>query len=116
MNSFQDHTKLILCPLMGAVTYIDEKCEFHTYKMSLLEEFGCTKELAYSFLKEAPNGRALLWSMPSCCSCFLLLCRLSLQEPDGNVKKSNGDTQGRRQVYEGWKWGQRMAVSMPMGT
>ncbi|KAG7260867.1 hypothetical protein CRUP_012261, partial [Coryphaenoides rupestris] len=46
MNSFQDHTKLILCPLMGAVTYIDEKCEFHTYKLSLLEEFGCTKELA----------------------------------------------------------------------
>ena len=42
----QDHTKLILCPLMGAVTYIDEKREFHTYKLSLLEEFGCTKELA----------------------------------------------------------------------
>jgi len=31
---------------MGAVTYIDEKREFHTYKLSLLEEFGCTKELA----------------------------------------------------------------------
>lgn len=46
MNFFQDHTKLILCPLMGAVTYIDEKREFHTYKLTLLEEFGCTKELA----------------------------------------------------------------------
>ncbi|KAJ3602070.1 hypothetical protein NHX12_029830 [Muraenolepis orangiensis] len=46
MNFFQDHTKLILCPLMGAVTYIDEKREFHTYKLSMLEEFGCTKELA----------------------------------------------------------------------
>ncbi|XP_056442488.1 serine/threonine-protein kinase PLK1 [Gadus macrocephalus] len=46
INFFQDHTKLILCPLMGAVTYIDEKREFHTYKLSLLEEFGCTKELA----------------------------------------------------------------------
>lgn len=42
----QDHTKLILCPLMGAVTYIDEKREFRTYKLSLLEEFGCCKELA----------------------------------------------------------------------
>ncbi|XP_074521600.1 serine/threonine-protein kinase PLK1 [Halichoeres trimaculatus] len=46
INFFQDHTKLILCPLMGAVTYIDEKREFRTYKLSLLEEFGCSKELA----------------------------------------------------------------------
>uniref|UniRef100_A0A8C2WF06 Serine/threonine-protein kinase PLK n=1 Tax=Cyclopterus lumpus TaxID=8103 RepID=A0A8C2WF06_CYCLU len=46
INFFQDHTKLILCPLMGAVTYIDEKREFSTYKLSLLEEFGCCKELA----------------------------------------------------------------------
>lgn len=42
----QDHTKLILCPLMAAVTYIDEKRDFRTYKLSLLEEFGCSKELA----------------------------------------------------------------------
>uniref|UniRef100_A0A3P8ULK4 Serine/threonine-protein kinase PLK n=1 Tax=Cynoglossus semilaevis TaxID=244447 RepID=A0A3P8ULK4_CYNSE len=46
INFFQDHTKLILCPLMGAVTYIDEKKVFRTYKLSLLEEFGCSKELA----------------------------------------------------------------------
>ncbi|KAM3623021.1 uncharacterized protein V6R79_006072 [Siganus canaliculatus] len=46
INFFQDHTKLILCPLMAAVTYIDEKREFRTYKLSLLEEFGCSKELA----------------------------------------------------------------------
>lgn len=46
INFFQDHTKLILCPLMGAVTYIDEKKDFRTYKLSLLEEFGCSKELA----------------------------------------------------------------------
>lgn len=44
--ALQDHTKLILCPLMGAVTYINEKREFCTYKMSLIEEFGCCKELA----------------------------------------------------------------------
>lgn len=44
--AFQDHTKLILCPLMGAVTYINEKREFCTYKMSLIEEYGCCKELA----------------------------------------------------------------------
>ncbi|XP_045073789.1 serine/threonine-protein kinase PLK1 isoform X2 [Coregonus clupeaformis] len=46
INFFQDHTKLILCPLMGAVSFIDEKREFRTYKMSLIEEFGCCKELA----------------------------------------------------------------------
>lgn len=43
---YQDHTKLILCPLMAAVTYIDEKRDFRTYKLSLLDEFGCSKELA----------------------------------------------------------------------
>lgn len=46
INFFQDHTKLILCPLMGAVTYIDEKKGFRTYKLSLLEEYGCSTELA----------------------------------------------------------------------
>lgn len=46
INFFQDHTKIILCPLMAAVSYIDEKREFRTYKLSLIEEFGCSKELA----------------------------------------------------------------------
>lgn len=46
INFFQDHTKLILCPLMGAVTYIDEKKDFRTYRLSLLEEHGCSRELA----------------------------------------------------------------------
>ncbi|XP_063063370.1 serine/threonine-protein kinase PLK1-like [Engraulis encrasicolus] len=46
VNFFQDHTKVILCPLMGAVTYIDERREFRTYRLSLLEEFGCSRELA----------------------------------------------------------------------
>ncbi|XP_053550836.1 serine/threonine-protein kinase PLK1 [Bombina bombina] len=46
INFFQDHTKIILCPLMAAVTYIDEKREFRTYKLSAIEEFGCCKELA----------------------------------------------------------------------
>ncbi|XP_010156222.1 PREDICTED: serine/threonine-protein kinase PLK1, partial [Eurypyga helias] len=46
INFFQDHTKVILCPLMAAVSYIDEKRDFHTYKLSLIEEHGCSKELA----------------------------------------------------------------------
>lgn len=31
---------------MAAVTYINERREFHTYKLALIEEFGCCKELA----------------------------------------------------------------------
>ncbi|XP_062820340.1 serine/threonine-protein kinase PLK1 [Anolis carolinensis] len=46
INFFQDHTKVILCPLMGAVSYIDERRGFRTYRLSLLEEQGCCKELA----------------------------------------------------------------------
>ncbi|XP_074866735.1 LOW QUALITY PROTEIN: serine/threonine-protein kinase PLK1 [Carettochelys insculpta] len=46
INFFQDHTKIILCPLMAAVTYIDEKRDFRTYKLSLIEDHGCCKELA----------------------------------------------------------------------
>ena len=45
INFFQDHTKIIICPKMGAVTYIDEKRNFRTYKLSLLEQYGCSKEL-----------------------------------------------------------------------
>ncbi|KAK7099028.1 serine/threonine-protein kinase PLK1-like [Littorina saxatilis] len=46
INFFQDHTKIILCPLMAAVTYIDEKREFHTFRMNLIEQYGSTKDLA----------------------------------------------------------------------
>jgi polo-like kinase 1 len=45
INFFQDHTKMILCPLMNAVTYINEKREFRTYRVSLLESLGSSKEL-----------------------------------------------------------------------
>ena len=31
---------------MSAVTYIDEKRNFRTFRFSLLEKFGCCKELA----------------------------------------------------------------------
>ncbi|XP_033751628.1 serine/threonine-protein kinase PLK1-like isoform X1 [Pecten maximus] len=46
INFFQDHTKIILCPLMQAVTYIDEKRDFHIFRLSLIEKYGCSKELA----------------------------------------------------------------------
>jgi polo-like kinase 1 len=30
---------------MGAVTYIDEKRDYRTFKFTLIERYGCTKEV-----------------------------------------------------------------------
>lgn len=46
INFFEDHSKVILCPLMGAVTYINDKRNFRTYKLDLLEKYGCQADLA----------------------------------------------------------------------
>ncbi|KPJ13767.1 Serine/threonine-protein kinase polo [Papilio machaon] len=43
--NFQDHTKIILCPLMQAVTYIDVEKNFRTFRFSTIEEHGCDKKL-----------------------------------------------------------------------
>ena len=46
INFFHDHTKLILCPLMAAVTYIDDARESRTYRLSSLGgELGCGRSL-----------------------------------------------------------------------
>lgn len=45
INFFEDHTKLILCPLMGAATYIDAKRVFRTFRLNLLEKHGCSRDL-----------------------------------------------------------------------
>lgn len=45
INFFQDHTKVIICPKMEAVTYIDVDRNFNTYKLSLIEEHGCSSEI-----------------------------------------------------------------------
>lgn len=34
-----DHTKIIVCPLMGAVTYIDDKKNFRTFRLNSLENY-----------------------------------------------------------------------------
>jgi len=46
INFFKDHTKIILCPLLGAVTYIDETRKNRTFRFDLLEKYGCCQELA----------------------------------------------------------------------
>ncbi len=45
VNFFHDHTKVIVCPLMQAITYIDDKKTFRVYRMKLIERFGCSREL-----------------------------------------------------------------------
>jgi len=45
INFFHDHTKIIVCPIMGAVTYIDEKRDCRTFKFSLIERYGCSKDV-----------------------------------------------------------------------
>lgn len=44
--NFLDHTKVIMCPLMAAVTYIDAEKKFRTYRFQTIEENGCCKGLA----------------------------------------------------------------------
>ncbi|KAJ0181335.1 hypothetical protein K1T71_003420 [Dendrolimus kikuchii] len=43
--NFQDHTKIMLCPLMQAVTYIDIDKNFRTFRFNTIEEHGCDKKL-----------------------------------------------------------------------
>src|SRR5205807_2453243 len=42
INFFHDHTKLILCPHMAAVTYINEQRDFRTYLFRSIEKHGCS--------------------------------------------------------------------------
>lgn len=55
INFFKDHTKIILCPLMGAVTYIDDQRQHRTFSFELIEKHGCNEQLAtrlqYAFEK-----------------------------------------------------------------
>ncbi|XP_025193335.1 serine/threonine-protein kinase polo-like isoform X2 [Melanaphis sacchari] len=41
--NFTDHTKVILCPLMNAVTFVEENI-FRTYRFSTIAEYGCSPE------------------------------------------------------------------------
>ncbi|XP_023331848.1 serine/threonine-protein kinase PLK1 [Eurytemora carolleeae] len=46
INFFKDHTKIILCPLLGAVTYIDDTRRNRTFRFDLLEKYGCSQDIA----------------------------------------------------------------------
>ncbi|KAK9879563.1 hypothetical protein WA026_006632 [Henosepilachna vigintioctopunctata] len=40
--NFSDHTKIIICPLMAAITYIDDDKSFRTFRFSTIEKNGCS--------------------------------------------------------------------------
>ncbi|KIH67603.1 kinase domain protein [Ancylostoma duodenale] len=57
INFFEDHTKTIVCPLMGAITYIDEQRNFRVYKLSHLQTYGCTTViLLFSYISFASKS------------------------------------------------------------
>ncbi|ODM91618.1 Serine/threonine-protein kinase PLK1 [Orchesella cincta] len=45
INNFRDHTKMILCPLLGAVSTIGPTRVMRTFKLSLLKEHGYSEDL-----------------------------------------------------------------------
>ena len=45
VNYFRDHVKIILCPLMGAVSVIDEEKNFRTFRLTSLAQYGCSIDL-----------------------------------------------------------------------
>jgi len=56
-----EHTKIIICLLMAALTYIDENKNFHTFWFSSIEQNDCNKHLA-SCLKYALDKINLILS------------------------------------------------------
>ncbi|KRZ97327.1 Serine/threonine-protein kinase PLK1 [Trichinella sp. T8] len=75
VNFFHDHTKLVLCPLMEAVTYMDEKRNFNTYLISALVKSGCSEDLL-SRLKYARS----------------MVERLILHQASGSSRKTGSST------------------------
>ncbi|XP_018319523.1 serine/threonine-protein kinase polo [Agrilus planipennis] len=57
--NFSNHTKIIMCPLMGAITYIDEDKSFRTFRFSTLEKHGYSKAL-YEKMKYARDKITVL--------------------------------------------------------
>lgn len=50
--NFADHLKIIICPRMAAVTFIDHNKQFRTFKFETISKHGCTDDL-YTKLRYA---------------------------------------------------------------
>lgn len=62
INFFCDHMKMILCPLVHAITIIYPDKSARTFKMNSLVEHGCTKE----FQERVGYARSICEKMISC--------------------------------------------------
>lgn len=53
--NFGDHTKIMMCPLMAAISYIDEDKSFRTFRFSSIQKNGCSmglyEKMRYAFEK-----------------------------------------------------------------
>uniref|UniRef100_A0A1I7TKM6 Serine/threonine-protein kinase PLK n=1 Tax=Caenorhabditis tropicalis TaxID=1561998 RepID=A0A1I7TKM6_9PELO len=47
INFFNDHVKMMMCPLMQAVTFIDQNKRMVTYKLSNLQRNGCPEKFLH---------------------------------------------------------------------
>ncbi|GMS95778.1 hypothetical protein PENTCL1PPCAC_17953, partial [Pristionchus entomophagus] len=88
INFFGDHKKVIVCPLMGAVSFIDAEQNFRVLKFSLIEQHGCTKEL-YTRLRYAKT------------MCERLLTHSSSSRPGSLSTTSSRSTTMRSNGMEG---------------
>jgi polo-like kinase 1 len=64
INFVPDHSKMILCPLMGAVTLIDRHGTFRTYRLSLMEQYGCSKDLYWRLRYAVKRINEMLRQLP----------------------------------------------------
>ena len=67
INFSADHTKIILCPLMGAVTLIDVDKSCRTFRMSQIQATKCISKELYHRLSYAKEVCANFTSALSTC-------------------------------------------------
>ncbi|KAI4464931.1 serine/threonine-protein kinase plk [Holotrichia oblita] len=63
--NFGDHTKIMMCPLMAAISYIDEDKSFRTFRFSSIQKNGCSMGL-YEKMRYAYDKLGVLMEQDPC--------------------------------------------------
>lgn len=63
--NFGDHTKIMMCPLMAAISYIDEDKSFRTFRFSSIQKNGCSMGL-YEKMRYAYDKLSVLMEQDPC--------------------------------------------------
>ncbi|KRT80153.1 protein kinase [Oryctes borbonicus] len=63
--NFGDHTKIMMCPLMAAISYIDEDKSFRTFRFSSIEKNGCSMGV-YEKMRYAYDKLGVLLEQEMC--------------------------------------------------